>query len=87
MTLFIIFGVNQKGLITNDVYFLNLLNASSTTANNTATSATTATWLNSFSINKGSGGATIDNNKGPGLSNQAIIGITIGSVLFLVVRV
>lgn len=64
-TLFVLFGVNQKGLITNDVYFLSLSGS--------------ATWLKSYSM------ITSDNNKVSGtlLSNSAVIGITIGSVLLV----
>ncbi|KAI8057390.1 hypothetical protein BDF21DRAFT_159268 [Thamnidium elegans] len=67
-TLFVLFGVNQKGLITNDVYFLSLSNS--------------ATWLATFSLLGGDG----PDNKvgGTWLSNQAIIGITIGSVLVII---
>lgn len=69
--MFVLFGVNQKGLITNDVYFLSLSGS--------------ATWLKSFTLLSGAGGDSnnSNNNIDPHntLNDRAIIGISIGSVL------
>lgn len=70
-TLFVLFGVNQKGLITNDVYFLSL--------------AGSATWLKSFSLSSFATPGTNNSNNSfdphNTLNDKAIIGISIGSVL------
>ncbi|KAK4509388.1 uncharacterized protein ATC70_007739 [Mucor velutinosus] len=75
-TLFVLFGVNQKGLITNEVYFLSLEGS--------------ATWLKSFSLSSSSsssvpGANNSNNNFDPHntLNDKAIIGISIGSVLVI----
>ncbi|KAI7888451.1 uncharacterized protein EV154DRAFT_604764 [Mucor mucedo] len=64
-TLFVLFGVNQKGLITNDVYFLSLSGS--------------ATWLKSYSMLDTNNGRQVE--KVMRFSLPSIIGITIGSVL------
>lgn len=84
----LLFGVNQKGLITNYVYFLNVsANSSSLVAGNDSNSAPiTTTWLNSFSV---ADGTNADNTKmttptsASQLSSDAIIDIIIGLVLFV----
>lgn len=71
--MFVLFGVNQKGLITNDVYFLSLSGS--------------ATWLKSFTLLSGAGGDSNNSNSNNDfdphntLNDRAIIGISIGSVL------
>ncbi|KAL7314378.1 hypothetical protein PS15m_005956 [Mucor circinelloides] len=75
-TLFVLFGVNQKGLITNDVYFLSLTGS--------------ATWLKSFSLSSSStpdanGSNSFDPHNT--LNDRAIIGISIGSVLAIVLMI
>ncbi|KAI8969103.1 hypothetical protein BDF20DRAFT_145003 [Mycotypha africana] len=69
-TLIVLFGVNEMGLVTNDVYFL-VLSAS-------------ATWVKSFTLAPTatpSSPVSNDINKNNMLSDKAIIGISIGSVL------
>ncbi|GAN08295.1 Ser/Thr protein kinase [Mucor ambiguus] len=76
-TLFVLFGVNQKGLITNDVYFLSLEGS--------------ATWLKSFSLFSSSAPGANNSNKNLDphntLNDKAIIGISIGSVLVIVLLI
>lgn len=74
-TLIVLFGVNQIGLITNEVYFLSL--------------TVSATWLKSFTITYSStSGEEGDVKHHPNMiSNQAIIGITIALALVMVLLV
>ncbi|KAI8638425.1 hypothetical protein BD408DRAFT_24040 [Parasitella parasitica] len=74
-TLFVLFGVNAKGLITNDIYFLSLSGS--------------ATWLNSFSLLSAATGEGDSNYFDPHntLNDRAIIGISIGSVLVIVLLI
>ncbi|CEP19100.1 hypothetical protein [Parasitella parasitica] len=74
-TLFVLFGVNAKGLITNDMYFLSLSGS--------------ATWLKSFKLSSASAGGDDSNtfNTHNTLNDRAIIGISIGSVLVIVLLI